>query len=728
MFPTNHKTVFVLDHTPYFGISCETTIELDFIKSRAAPYIPINPALSKSLWTCSIESAVEYCRIVWDLFPQGKLVKFVVSDNTAHILNSWNQSQQNINHVMNGMALVGIPPLPPSRPNPSSTVPEYTVLHGLRTAIEALSECTEAQEEARAATTPRSNGSVAKLQNKCRVVCITSTRDNESMERLEEIFLNVMEQQNATAAANADNCLLIDFCHLVIINTFPMNIESQVSNHPPKVLSPMLTTEVHSIRASAIPGQLSSLILDHYCLASTTVTGIPMKEEQNASSSANYDVEIYHESGAHTAILKGNAADSAAIRTVKEGLEYKTVTLKWCTPRGCSAGELQNCTSMYRLTPVDVNSRPSLCLINFLLNGRSVMLEMPRKSGGKITSHLLASHGGEIFIHSLSTARSVLEDPPSISEGGGGRVTDYRITDFAAFIKQNQLVSIKFPNYPLEPMINKMKQRLHRHTKYYPLTISSTFIFNLKGYIEPLPTLITKEVITDDEVQQCKKVIFNLIAMEAKHEPPPSIGQRTKGQKREDQYRFMWTELETLLKNNLHTEMHRQVYGCLLEVHKFTPSVAGDAADVKDKVELDQALRELEHKDSESRPSVIRATTDSPMSPPPVANVSLSVTRGALAAGRQGGIYSAPPTPVAPKSFFDMFVASNSINASKQASRPDFFGRTGTNGSTYKLYQNTKVTTAADGPGTGAAKTSTLNSGGGSGGGKPERHFEHVEV
>lgn len=127
----------------------------------------------------------------------------------------------------------------------------------------------------------------------------------------------------------------------------------------------------------------------------------------------------------------GNPQDSALIKTFRrfeEGSEYETVTLKWCTPRGCSASEMQNCTAMYRITPVDVNSRPSSCLINFLLNGRSVMLEMARKTGGKTISHLLAAHGGEIFIHTLSTARSVLEDPPSISEGCGGRVTDYRIT------------------------------------------------------------------------------------------------------------------------------------------------------------------------------------------------------------------------------------------------------------------------------------------------------------
>ena len=34
---------------------------------------------------------------------------------------------------------------------------------------------------------------------------------------------------------------------------------------------------------------------------------------------------------------------------------------------------------------------------------------------------------GEIFIHCLANYRTPMEDPPSISEGCGGRVTDYRI-------------------------------------------------------------------------------------------------------------------------------------------------------------------------------------------------------------------------------------------------------------------------------------------------------------
>lgn len=73
MYPANHKTIFVLDHTPYFGISCESSIEFDFLKARGQGFIPISP-IHKSLWTCSVESSIEYCRIVWDLFPTGKLV------------------------------------------------------------------------------------------------------------------------------------------------------------------------------------------------------------------------------------------------------------------------------------------------------------------------------------------------------------------------------------------------------------------------------------------------------------------------------------------------------------------------------------------------------------------------------------------------------------------------------------------------------------------------------
>lgn len=92
------------------------------------------------------------------------------------------------------MSMIGIPPR-----NIQAGV-EFSVIHGLRAAIEALSESSEVQHERRTALA-LTDGQT-KLLNRCRVICITSTRDNNSMKRLEDIFLNVLQQQNKIAAGS----------------------------------------------------------------------------------------------------------------------------------------------------------------------------------------------------------------------------------------------------------------------------------------------------------------------------------------------------------------------------------------------------------------------------------------------------------------------------------------------------------------------------------------------
>lgn len=243
---------------------------------------------------------------------------------------------------------------------------EFTVIHGLRAAVEALGEPTEQQKE-------KLLNKSGKVVNRARVICITSARDDSSMKSLEEIFYTVVAQQNMQSMATNPNVLKIDQVHLVVINLHPSNLDSMVTNKPLRDISPFVKAEVHSVKARDFANKLTHLILPHYDLASTTVTGIPMKEEQNASSSANYDVEIFHSRNAHS-IICGN--DQELPTSIKDGAKYETVTLKWCTPR--TICDMQPCLSQNRITPVDVTSRPSSCLINFLLNGRSVLLEMPR--------------------------------------------------------------------------------------------------------------------------------------------------------------------------------------------------------------------------------------------------------------------------------------------------------------------------------------------------------------
>lgn len=109
--------------------------------------------------------------------------------------------------------------------------------------------------------------------------------------------------------------------------------------------------------------------------------------------------------------------------------------------------------------------------------------------------------------------------------------------------------------------------------------------------IDPLPELMVKEKLTAEEVLQCKQVLFSLLPLEAKHEalPLPSIGGGRGGKsgvKREEHYRLLWGEIETFLRHHANNSAaHTEVLDCLLDIR---------SKDDKDKVELDQALRELD--------------------------------------------------------------------------------------------------------------------------------------
>ncbi|KAK8735783.1 hypothetical protein OTU49_005315 [Cherax quadricarinatus] len=593
-FPTSHKTVFVMDHS--LTTSSGVKLEMDsFSKSRSSSgsnsqplvqpmnLIPLLP-VTKSLWTCAVEAITEYCRIVWDIFPGTRLIRFIAVDKTTHKLSSWNLEDQSLTNLMNAFMMLG--------PAKNVGVGKLDLLKGLRAAIEALTEPSAIQHEKRTSLTENAT----KVLNKGRIILVTKVDCEEEVKTLKEKFHDTLLHLNKIAAST-DNLMAINHCDLVLLNLWPEGPGCPIPRRSWPDVSTIMSCELTNIQGgTALAPKLCNLVLKHYDLASTTVTGIPMKEEQNASSSANYDVELFHPAAAHAAILKGIPAETAHLKTYREGTDYETVTLKWCTPRSNASIELQHCSSAYRITSVDVNSRPSSCLTNFLLNGRWVMLEMPRKSGSKVISHMLACHGGDIYIHTMYTSRSILEDPPSISEGCGGRVTDYRIPDFGELIKANRLAP--YPDSALESDDNttpleKSREQLSRHTKYWPITLSTTSLFTLGSQIEPLTTLMLKETLTEAEVIECKQVILCLMSMEARGDPLPSpmAGQRGKGMKREDQYRVVWTELEQYLQLHLHSADHEKVLECFMECHNKveTPEYKGD-----DKVDIDQALKELD--------------------------------------------------------------------------------------------------------------------------------------
>ena len=471
---------------------------------------------------------------------------------------------------------------------------------GFKAALEALTELTSIQQEKKLWS---STEGALKVLNKGRIVIVTKLNNEQEIRNIREKFMEMLLSTNKTVTIS-DSHMPIIHCDLVLLNFCNENERFPFENKVVPDYSPLLSYEIFSIGSGAnLAPKLCSLVLRHYDLASTTVTGIPMKEEQNASSSANYDVELFHPAKAHTAILKGIPSETAHLKTIRVGTDYETVTLKWCTPRSSANMELQQCSSAYRITSVDVNSRPSSCLTNFLLNGRWVMLEMPRKTGGKVISHMLACHGGDIYIHTMYTARSVLEDPPSISEGVGGRVADYRIPEFGEFIRNSLLAPHPTPQLedgedPQVRPIDSSKNFLKKQTRIWPMTGSASTFFALDKTVSKFIRILIKDVITEDEVVECKNTIFEIMNMEARGDLLPNVnirGGNKNFNKREEQYKMVWVELEHFLRTYNDSPKHQKVLDCLLECQNRSTS---NNKNESTNVDIDQALMEIESNNS----------------------------------------------------------------------------------------------------------------------------------
>lgn len=100
---------------------------------------------------------------------------------------------------------------------------------------------------------------------------------------------------------------------------------------------------------------------------------------------------------------------------------------------------------------------------------------------------MLSAHGGEIFIHTLHTSRSCLEDLPSVLESNSGKVTDYRINDFAAIIHNYKLIPLKqFSDRLPDRNLIRLRAKYCKSTKYFPLTAGSTIVYNVRQVISEL--------------------------------------------------------------------------------------------------------------------------------------------------------------------------------------------------------------------------------------------------
>lgn len=665
MFPISHKSVFVLDEAPSFvQTACQEELDFDAACKSRPLGLPSMAPISKSLWTCAVEGVAEYCRIIWDLYPNGeRLISFARCRPNKHALLSWTEDDQSLPALMRAF-------IETSRQVTAGSN-DADLLVGLRAAVAVLGQESEAQRKAAAESRDV-------VQNRGRILVLSYFRNDAQIMGIQERVKGFIEEHNSMVrngvVGENRRLLPLDHAELVFVNTHPLNdttASSRIVHIPGHQINVSLTSEVHCTPSGTILAQkLLSLALKQYDLSSTTVTGIPMKEEQNASSSANYDVEIVHAKEVHQDMCRSGVAD--AIKVPKDGCEYTTIPLKWCTPR-TNAVEMHYTLVACRVTPVDVNSRPSNCLSNFLLSGRTVMLEMLR-SKNKVMSHMLSSHNSELYMHTLASARSVLEDPPSISEGTGGRVTDYRINDFGEFMRRNRLVRCESGQIPTPS--EKAKNSLCRQTVYWPIVIGNTIMFNIQPQIQQLLDLVPKERLTLDQVNECKSAIYQVVNMESKGVSLAAPGLQSKGKggpKREELYKLLYRELTHFVANFAATPEHQQVLSCLNDVH----STGGEGESVarKGKSQAGEASKGLRDAADFQWKDVSHFNADSPNSP---SGTSIDRNKKQRTAG---------PTfeSVSPQeSLLTFWTKRLAAEASRR--HPEFAGRLASNGSIATLY------------------------------------------
>lgn len=542
----SYITVFILNRSKeYLSIDSGIKIGLDNVSS-----------LEKSLYTCVLQSLFDYSRIVWDLFPNGeKLLQFIAcSSDLIYELNKLNPLEQNCENLLDVCVELNQKLIADTSSGDNSD--QIFLLNGFKQALKNLTS----------------------FKQTCgRIIFMTYINDNFANN-----FMNVLFEEFENYNKKCESELKMANLHVIIMNVYPLNLEKLPQSKPEVELNKCLKFSVICIPADSLLTKMVAFAMENYDLTSTTVCNIPMKEEQNACSSANYDVEIIHSRNAHNQFFQNaqiNNADEFYQNSVRELniSEHKSLKLKWCLmPKSCQT-DINYCTNMHRVTALEINSRPSICLINYLHSGKNVILEFQPK----MISHLLRCHKNELYIHVLEVNNNLIGNIPSINEHVGSAAT-YRLDDYAEFMKKNRL-TLSSNTSKLNAVNNNYLEQvnllLKKETIYWPISFCLTVFFNLQ--LGQFYQLITKENLTESDSLELNKIICKWIKMDASNLPIQNNIIRYKNLKKEDLYKILWIEMEYLIRSYNNSTEHQNILQCYFDCNQKPINLKNNQNDAK---------------------------------------------------------------------------------------------------------------------------------------------------
>eukprot|EP00111_Clytia_hemisphaerica_P015115 TCONS_00044540-protein len=290
------ETCIIVDHAAVFLEESGAKLELD-TNPKNKNLLSFLSNISKSTWTCIVEGVIEYCRIIYDISTNYKVLVLCSNENSINI-NDFEDQYQNIQQVLKGFGDLG-PPNKETEANPS-------IYNGVDHAAKELIKIS----------------SESSIRSTKRIIVITSLEDESDARSISNVIWEIQNEHDKKGFCDID---------LLVVNITLKGPEIII---PLKEVSPHLHMAAITMEAEHCSKLIPLLTRKHYCLRSTIITGIPMKEEQHAGTSANYDVEIIHSAAAHH---EGDWLYTYQNSpNILEDANKSIVTLKWCTPKANS--------------------------------------------------------------------------------------------------------------------------------------------------------------------------------------------------------------------------------------------------------------------------------------------------------------------------------------------------------------------------------------------------------
>jgi hypothetical protein len=355
---------------------------------------------------------------------------------------------------------------------------------------------------------------------------------SESQFRLinDSIYEEVETRNEMMKNSPSNNYLPIDGIKLYVVNVRNRQMTNELKVEPWE--KPLMTAQlINAVGGQPLLACMHKVLHEIYDLVSTTVSGIPMKEESQGQSVV-YDVELIHSRSAYSMLSSFGllSKKSKLVQPSKHGT-YSTVKLNWCTPSPKYKSDnfplLQN---SFPATPAVVNSRPSVCLTTFVLSGKTVMLEVDRQIAPqvepnllemKLISHYLCKNDvtGELMIQSVAIGnRATLSGALKGNDAAETVNKGVNFKSFSSFMKGLTVVPVANINAAKKSYAKNLE--LARHLAVYiPVSLKESFIYNIPERFEPLLSLIGKPEISAEDYDKCMKTVYSLIA--ARNGPDP---------------------------------------------------------------------------------------------------------------------------------------------------------------------------------------------------------------